>query len=262
MCLALIAIGQHPRYPIIILSNRDEFYNRATVPAHYWPDHPTMFSGKDLLAGGTWLGVNKKGNFSLLTNYRTPAADHVLKKSRGLLVKNFLENNNVSPLDYINNIAGSSAEYSSFNLIVGNLHEVIYYSNVINKTTRMRTGVHCLSNHLLNTRWHKTLKAKNLFHSLLGELLTYDDPVIIRDLLAPVLEDQTLAADNRLPQTGVSFALEKSLSSIFVTIPEANYGTRSSTITLIEKTNIFFSEKVFINGKAVSLQATNIAVHK
>lgn len=259
MCLALIAIGQHPLYPIIILSNRDEFYNRATVPAHYWPENPHIFAGKDLVGGGTWLGVNKKGSFSLVTNYRSADASNLSSHSRGLLVKNFLfDGLQTAPSTYVKNIASVSHHYNPFNLIVGNMKDIVFFSNKTNKTKKLTTGLYGISNHLLDTPWCKLLKAKDLFNKLLDELRIYESPELIGELLFPILEDQTHAPDNLLPKTGIPVDLEKSLSSIFVTLPEHEYGTRSSTIILFEKNNIFFSEKTFINTKVTSFVLTKM----
>lgn len=259
MCLALIAIDQHPRYPLIILSNRDEFYNRATIPAHYWPENPDIFAGKDRVGGGSWLGVNTKGHFSLVTNYRNPTAYDALKKSRGMLVTNFLNQNNLSPSAYIDSIAAFSDTWNPFNLIVGNNSDIEYYSNMTNKTVTLTTGLHGISNHLLNTPWHKVVKARHLFLTLLDVLKTQEDPITIRELLFPVLADKTPTPDNLLPETGIPFELEKALGSIFVNILDYNYGTRSSTIILITKNNLSFCEKTFMNGKAISMQETTIA---
>ena len=263
MCLALIAIGQHPLYPLIILSNRDEFYKRATLPAHYWQESPNIFSGKDLIGGGTWLGVNKNGNFSLITNYRNPKANDLLKQSRGLLTKNFLlESIHTAPDHYIKKIAKNANNYNPFNLIVGNRTHITYYSNVINKMTELTTGLYGISNHLLDTSWYKVLRAKSLFGKLIAKLITYEDPHIIEGLLFPILEDRILAPDNLLPDTGIPIDLEKSLSSIFVDIPGHDYGTRSSTMLLFKQDKIFFSEKTFINTQTISLIRTNIAIEK
>jgi uncharacterized protein with NRDE domain len=261
MCLALIAIGQHPLYPLIILSNRDEFYKRATLPAHYWPENPNVFSGKDLIGGGTWLGVNKNGNFSLITNYRNPKANDLLKQSRGLLTKNFLlESIHTVPAHYIKTIAESAHNYNPFNLIVGNRTRITYYSSVINKMTELTTGLYGISNHLLDTSWYKVLRAKSLFAILITNLINYEDPHLIEDLLFPILEDRILAPDHLLPDTGVPRDIEKSLSSIFVDIPSHRYGTRSSTILLFNKDNIYFSEKTFINTRTTSSIKTNVTI--
>lgn len=254
MCLALLAIGQHPQYPVIILSNRDEFYNRATAPAHFWPENQDIYSGKDLAAGGTWLGVNKTGHFSLLTNYRNPELHKATNLSRGLLVKNFLEDQHLSPEQYIQQIAKYSNNYNPFNLIVGTMRDIFCYSNVSNKTIPLTKGIHGISNHLLDTPWYKVIKAKNLLNNILNELVKLEDPITIRDMLATILEDKTPTPDNLLPQTGVPLELEQSLGSIFIDIPDYQYGTRSSTIILMKENNIFFSEKTFMNAKALFQQ--------
>lgn len=225
MCLVLLAIGQHPQYPIIILSNRDEFYNRTKAPAHFWPD-PGIYSGNDLAAGGTWLGINKTGQFSLLTNYRNPELHKTTNLSRGLLVKNFLEDPHLSPAKYIQQIAKYSNNYNPFNLIVGNMRDIIYYSNITNKATPLTKGIYGISNHLLDTPWYKVIKAKNLLNNMLNELVKLEDPMIIRDILATILEDKTSSPDNLVPQTGVPLELEYSLGCIFVDIPDYQYGTR------------------------------------
>ncbi len=259
MCLALIAINQHPLYPLIILSNRDEFYKRATAPAHYWPESPNLFAGQDLEGGGTWLGVNKNSSFALITNYRNPNAYDPLMQSRGLLVKNYLlDSTRILPSVYINKIVPNAMRYNPFNLFVGTINTLVYYSNIENKAKELTPGLYGISNHLLDTPWYKVLRAKELFNKRLGKLRASANPEQIEDLLFPILEDCRLAPDNLLPQTGVPIELEKSLSSIFVTVPNHEYGTRSSTLILFTKENIFFSEKIFIQGEATSLKKTNI----
>jgi uncharacterized protein with NRDE domain len=59
MCILFIAVKQHPLYPLIIAANRDEFHLRPTQTSHFWPKQNNILAGKDLLAGGTWMGVNK-----------------------------------------------------------------------------------------------------------------------------------------------------------------------------------------------------------
>ncbi len=257
MCLVLIAIEQHPEYPIIILSNRDEFYTRPTQPAHYWQSSPSLFAGQDLVGGGSWLGINKKGQFALVTNYRNPNAYDKTLLSRGVLVKDFLQND-IEPQTYIETIRPLAPQYNLYNLIVGNLNEVIYFSNVEDKVIKLKPGLYGLSNHLLNTSWYKVSRAKELFKQALARQVTECPPEQIDALLFPILEDKTLAPDNLLPQTGVTLDLEKALSSIFVNIPQHAYGTRNSTLLLFSKNNIYFSEKVFKDAKMIFNQRQNI----
>ncbi|CEG57462.1 NRDE family protein [Legionella fallonii] len=257
MCLALIAVKQHPEYPIIILSNRDEFYIRPTEPAHYWQDSPRLFAGQDLVGGGSWLGINKNGQFALVTNYRNPKAYDTSLLSRGVLVKEYLQKN-IDPYAYIKTISPSAHQYNLYSLIVGNLNEIFYYSNVEEKTIKLKPGLYGLSNHLLDTPWYKVSRIKKLFKQALSRQVAANTPDQIEAHLFPILEDQTPAPDNLLPKTGVTQDLEKALSSIFVNIPQHDYGTRNSTLLLFSKNKVYFSEKVFKNAKMIFNQRQNI----
>lgn len=259
MCLALIVISEHLLYPIIILSNRDEFYQRKSIAAHFWSEEPGIFAGRDSVAKGTWLGVNKKGCFALVTNYRDPKKYSNLKLSRGLLVSNYLlKCGRISLLEYVKKAAEIAADYNPFNLVVGNLNEIYYYSNVTNKAQKLAAGIHGISNHLLNTPWYKVERAKTLFSQIKNEFLNCTERNKMRDLLFPILADTQSAPNNLLPDTGVGMDLEKMLSSIFVSIPSREYGTRSSSVILFEQGNISFSEKIYIKGQEASLTTTNI----
>ncbi|MBA2649454.1 MAG: NRDE family protein [Legionella sp.] len=261
MCLALIAIGQHPLYPLIILSNRDEFYARESAPADFWQESPNVFSGKDLVRHGAWLGVNKDGYFSLLTNYRDPKAFKSSMQSRGLLVSNYLSDyTNRSPLEYIKHIEAVSNHYNKFNLIIGNVNDAYYYSNVANTTQKLTTHIYCISNHLLDTPWYKVEHAKQLFSHWLTYIKTSTNMGRdkIHDSLFNILSDKTLSPDHLLPKTGIPVELEKPLSSIYVDVPQHQYGTYCSSIILFEKNNISFTEKIFNHGHFSSIRKTDI----
>ena len=259
MCLALIAINQHPKYPLIILANRDEFNKRSSVAAHYWQENSNIFAGKDLVAGGTWLGINRQGRFSMVTNYRDPSARKKDMKSRGLLVRNYLSDNaTASPTAYIKRLTTTANQYNLFNLFVGNMQEMLYYSNVENQAKQLTTGLYGISNHLIDTPWYKVVRAKELFKKNLNKLINLTDPDQICRLLFPILEDQSRAPDKKLPQTGVSKDLEKALSPIFVNIPEHVYGTRNASLLLFEKDQVVFSEKIFLNGETQSFHTAII----
>lgn len=259
MCLVLLAIKEHPEYPLMILSNRDEFYKRASSPADFWIENPDVFSGRDLVGNGTWLGVNRDGRFSLITNYRNPQRYTASAPSRGLLVSDFLlESAPITSLDYINKVAVNSDFYNPFNIVVGDSNNIYYYSNVEKKIKELSRGIYCMSNHLLNTPWYKVEKAKELFIRNKDNLLARSSRDETLDLLYPILLDNSSSPDYLLPDTGVGMDLEKRLSSIFVTIPEHGYGTYSSSIILFAKNKISFSEKIYIHGDFSSLKTTDI----
>jgi uncharacterized protein with NRDE domain len=229
MCVIFFALGQHPKYPMILLANRDEFYDRPTARAQVWEDFPEIFAGRDLVHGGTWLGITKRGRFAAVTNYRDPSAPPG-KFSRGELVGDFLKNN--EPVeDYLQKTQNRAADFSGFNLLVGeinsNLRTVGYYSNREGKVKILAPGVYGLSNHLLDTPWRKVEKGK----AELTRLLQNGEPE--KTKLLEILGDKTFAADADLPATGIGFEREKLLSAIFIETPI--YGTRSSSLVLVNQ---------------------------
>ena len=131
MCIIFLAYRQHPQYPLILLANRDEFYARPAAPAQIWEDASQILAGRDLLFGGTWLGVTKTGKFAAVTNYRDPNAARA-SRSRGELVKDFLLSRKTPPA-FLESIESKSHEYSGFNLLVGEINqesdEIAYCSN-------------------------------------------------------------------------------------------------------------------------------------
>jgi uncharacterized protein with NRDE domain len=228
MCVIFFAYKFHPKYPLILLANRDEFYERPTEEAHFWQDFPNIFAGKDLVHGGTWLGITKSGRFAAVTNYRDPNAPKG-EISRGDLVSDFLKGNE-SVEKYLQKIQTNANEFSGFNLLVGEINEqndeIGYYSNRENKIKFLKAGIYGLSNHLLDTPWRKVEKGK----AELSTLLQNDE--LCKDKFFELLKDKTLADDKDLPETGIGYEREKLLSAIFIETPI--YGTRSSSLMLID----------------------------
>lgn len=229
MCVIFFAYRKHPRYPLILLANRDEFYERPTTRAAVWADHPEIYAGRDLVHGGTWLGITKTGRFAAVTNYRDPAAP-TGKHSRGDLVGDFLKSR-VSVADYLAEISARAADFSGFNLLVGEINSktqtVGYYSNRQHEIKILEPGIYGLSNHLLDTPWRKVEKGK----AALTKLVENDG--FEKEKFLEILGDKTLAEDPDLPDTGIGFEREKLLSAIFIETPV--YGTRSSSLVTIDK---------------------------
>jgi uncharacterized protein with NRDE domain len=227
MCVIFFAFQTHPKYPLILLANRDEFYERPTLEAHFWEDYPEIYAGRDLVGGGTWLGITKTGRFAAVTNYRDPNAERG-KFSRGDLVGDFLKNKD-SVEDYLRKVQMRAAEFSGFNLLVGeinaNFQRLGYYSNRADEIKILAPGIYGLSNHLLDTPWRKVRKGK----AELSEVMQKSD--IRNDTLFEILNDRTLADDTDLPDTGIGYEREKLLSAIFIETPI--YGTRSSSLVLV-----------------------------
>ena len=241
MCIIFFVYNQHPKFPLILLANRDEFYNRPTKAAHVWEDFPDILAGKDLVGGGTWLGVTKQGRFAAVTNYRDPLAP-IGKLSRGNLVADFLKSDEQAE-DYLQSVQSKAREYSGFNLLVGEVNarknEIFYFSNRNEDIKKLGAGLYGLSNHLLDSPWRKVENGK----AVLAEIITGED--FKKESFFELLKDESLADDADLPDTGIGYEKEKLLSAIFIKTPV--YGTRCSTVLTFDKDfQSDFEERVFV----------------
>jgi uncharacterized protein with NRDE domain len=228
MCLIVFAWQVIPGVPLIAAANRDEYYARASAPAGPWPEHPQVFAGRDLHAGGSWMGITRDGpagsRFAAITNVRNPREQRADAPSRGALVADYLAGT-MTPQQYVEQIAPDSGAYNGFNLVLGEGDTLIWFSNRGQIDERngklLAPGIYGLSNALLDAPWPKVLKTKAQFASLLCQGAP-DEAYF--DMLA----DTTRAPDCRLPETGVALDLERVLSAVCIETP--GYGTRSSTV--------------------------------
>ena len=219
MCLILVAWQTHPGFPLVVAANRDEFYARATAPAARWPEDPRVAGGRDLEAGGTWLGVRGDGRFAAVTNVREPGLGAPAgAPSRGGLPRDYLLGEQ-RPGDYAAQLDG--AGYAGFNLLVADRDSLWYGSNREPAARRLPPGVYGLSNHRLDTPWPKLVGARSRFASALAGLPE-------REPLFGILGDGELVPDPDLPATGLPLPWERLLSAIFVR--SETYGTRACTV--------------------------------
>ena len=236
MCLAVFAYRVHPKYPLLFATNRDEFYERPTRPAQFWENHPNLLAGKDLKAGGTWLGVTKNHRFAALTNYRDMTSIKENAPSRGYLVTDFLKSD-ISPVEFFQSIKPNAAAYNGFNLLFGTTDNLYYFNNQHLELRKLEPGYYSLSNAFLNTKWPKTEKAISDFKELV------QDNKLQEEQLFELLRNTETFPDHKLPSTGLPIEKERMVSSIFILSDD--YGTRCSTLlfanpdkhtTFIEKT--------------------------
>ncbi|NJD31753.1 MAG: NRDE family protein [Gammaproteobacteria bacterium] len=226
MCLLVLAWMKHPRYRLVVAANRDEFHDRPAAPLGWWNDDARVLGGRDLRAGGTWLGLTRDGRFGVVTNYRdleaAPAAD---SPSRGRLVPEFLAGDS-APGSFVRRLNGSASSYAGFNLLVGGPDALHYFSNRDAGGPReLAPGIYGLSNHLLDSPWPKLVRTRERFAALLAA--DDVDATALFDLLA----DRERAGPAGLPDTGLSPEWERVLSSPFVV--NERYGTRCSTVLLL-----------------------------
>ncbi len=241
MCLINFHFQKHPNYKLIVAANRDEFYARPTEKAHFWPDAPLLLAGRDLLQKGTWLGITKEGRFAALTNIRDLSLEGKNQKSRGKIVSEFL-NSSVSPAAYLGKVSTERQRYAGFNILLGNADQLFHYNNREDCITEIAPGTHSLSNDTLNTPWPKVEKGREQLKAYMMDQQKLDP-----NALFSIMENEEIASDAELPQTGIDIELERCLSASFIKTPD--YGTRSTTILLIDRQNqVTFIERTHENG--------------
>ncbi len=241
MCLILFAWRAHPDYPLIVAANRDEFHARPAQAGSFWRDRPGILAGRDLVGGGTWLGVSRSGKFAALTNYREMAERRADAPSRGVLASRYLENGR-SASAYISELQRVAGAYSGFNLLAADGKELWWTSNRDNGPRRLDAGLYGLSNHLLETPWPKVLRGKERLREAI-------DSAVTPDVLLAFLADTTVASDADLPDTGLALARERLLSAARIVSP--GYGTRCSTALIFDRAGrVRYAERSYDAGGA------------
>lgn len=238
MCLVVLAWQAHARYRLVVAANRDEFHERPTAPLSKWPAPDEILAGRDLRAQGTWLGLDRRRRFGVITNFRELQRPQPQAPSRGALIPRFLHHAGDTRI-FLSALESQAAAYAGFNLLLTDDDSLWYASNRATGFARaLPPGVYGLSNEFLDTPWPKLRRVRRGFedwlnHSNGDSTVSRADPSTTVAGLFALLEDRTrAAADEELPQTGISPEWEQVLSSPFVLNP--NYGTRSSTVLLLE----------------------------
>lgn len=222
MCLVVLAWRAHPRWPLVIAANRDEFHQRPAEPLHWWPDDPRILAGRDLEAGGTWLAASRHGRFATVTNYRESVKAQKGERSRGALVTDFVTADS-TPLAFTRSI--EQERYAGFSVLVATPASVAYVSNRGDAPRTLTTGVYGLSNASLDTPWPKVVKSRQRLQSLLEG----DD--VTADSLFALLADRDPAEEIGTPARDLPAPTARAVSAPFVVTPE--FGTRCSTILIL-----------------------------
>jgi uncharacterized protein with NRDE domain len=237
VCLLVLALNHHPQYRLILAANRDEFHDRRSQPAHWWDDNTDVLAGRDLEAGGTWLGLSRSGRLALVTNYREPGKREAGTPSRGKLVSKFLASRK-SASEFAANLYAEAPLYSGFNLLVLDDQECLYLCNRGHFQKRLSDGIYGLSNHRLDTPWPKVERTRQRFAAALKS------DKLDKTELFTILGDNLPFKDMVLPDTGLDPELEVLLSTPFIISPI--YGTRCSTLVLWDyEDNIQLAERSF-----------------
>ncbi len=241
MCLIIFSYQPDSSTPLIVAANRDELFGRPTAQAHIWEDEGSeelILAGRDLQAGGTWLGVTLSKRFAAVTNIRDPLQTEQRPLSRGDLSRRFLQGQE-SAEQFSHSLADSFDQYAGYNLLLSDGLSFYYINNQQKEIRSVEAGVHGLSNGSLDSPWPKIAKGKSALQNLINS-----GDKIHTDKLIAMMNDREQAEDDQLPDTGVSRDLEKRLSSAFIVNPERHYGTLCSTALIMGKNgDILFAEQ-------------------
>lgn len=230
MCLIVFAWRPGHALPLLVTANRDEFYARPAAALAPWDDVPGLVAGRDLQAGGTWLGVSGSG-FGLVTNLRVAGYPKPDMASRGRLITDWLQGASPNGIEAMN----------PFNLWLAGPESLRFVSNYPDPhEVELEPGIHGLSNGARGDRWFKTAQLEDALAIWLAE----DKPA-------------TTLFDALADETPESVDPEDAFSSVFIRNP--TYGTRCSTVVLIDADgNGQISERRFDpHGECVGENALN-----
>ena len=235
MCLVVVAFRVDRDTPLIVAGNRDEFHARPAQEAHWWPDQPDILAGRDLQAGGTWLGLHQRGRFATVTNYRDADQPVASLRSRGKLVTEFLRSE-LAPVEYLETVDVDA--YAGFNLLVTDGTELAYLSNRGAGLRELPPGIYGLSNATLDTPWEKVERSKMRLSDLI-ENSGSNETELLR-----LLADREKGPAREVQSDGLPFAAAHAITAPFIVLPE--YGTRCSTVVRAGKDgNWTFLERRF-----------------
>ena len=255
MCLVAIAIDQHRRFPLVVASNRDEYFDRPTARLAWWaprPGDPLVLGGRDLESGGTWMGLTAQGRLAMLTNKRDARPADPAAPSRGQIVTDWLAAREPTGSFWMRT---SLSGYNGFNLIAADFKKgECFWGTGAEPPRALGRGIHGVSNGGLDAPWPKVTALKARLAVAVASAASAD--ALAAQLFA-ALADRTLAADDALPRTGVALERERQLSPAFILTPDLRYGTRCSTLVIAEKigrnlvTHMY--ERSFSAGGSVAL---------
>ena len=221
--------------PLVVAANRDEFYARPAESAHLWSQSPHLIAGKDLSAGGTWLGMSSRRRFATVTNFAEDAPGEDAPLSRGALVEGFL-NSTQSAHDFAHGVHGP--DYRGYNLLLWDGSQLVYTSNR-GTTQDLEPGTYGLANAELGATWPKVTSGVAALDATLAEAAD-------ADALLAILADEAQPADATLPRRGRPLELERRVAPLF--IRGEDYGTRASTALIVRQNGFKFAEQTFLAG--------------
>ena len=241
MCLILISWKNDPHYKMLFLANRDEIYSRPSKSAEFWPEYKNLLAGKDLVDGGTWLGITKNGKFAAITNLQPQETRKKDLESRGKIVTGFLCNP-YSTEEYHQWIQFTRKRFNPFNLVFGDIDKLRISSNESSEFQKLSPGIHTLGHGPIERSLPKEIVAKRD----LNDLFSIITPPSKEKLFELMGNEQTFEERNvKNDPNREELTLEN--SPIFIRRKE--FGTRSTTLVTVDyKDNVSFQERTFKTG--------------
>ena len=231
MCLILLAWQVDPAAPLWVAANRDEFHARPAAPLAPWGDGRGglgVVAGRDLEAGGTWLGIGGAGRFAAVTNYRE-ADPPAHARSRGALVQGFLAGD-ARPGAYLRAVARNGHRYRGFSLLVGDRDALWLYSNRTGEgPAPLPPGIHGLANVAMNEPWPKVVHGRAALADTLQRHRAR--PAALRAALFGMLRDERDFQPDALPEDPRGPEIARRHGRVFIRDPR--YGTRASTLVCL-----------------------------
>lgn len=236
MCTIVVIHGMRADYPVVLATNRDEFYARQTSGAMRILDVPRTVGGLDMVKRGTWMGVTHEGLFVAVTNQRTMQPPDPSKRSRGEVVVKALKLQNKAAITrMLSELDGR--EFNSFNLMWGDAEGVFaaYAREGVKEIAvePVPRGLHVLPNDRLDHKdFPKVQRAMKLIDPYVHASFDHLVPALkkmLADRVLPKLDDVPM-----LP-VGAPISREtvRELSALCVRMPA--YGTRSSSIVALAR---------------------------
>lgn len=222
MCTLLVWKNRHPRYPVVVAANRDEFEGRPSTDPLRLSEQPLVAGGRDEVAGGTWLAVSEHGIILALTNRRGAGRHDPAKRSRGTLVVEMARHRALDEIDAALR-AIDVAAYNPFVLVAldSNAGVAARAGDDGLQLTAIADGVHAVTNWEMDDQRHpKSRRALQLAAAV--DIYAGDDLALVERL-------HRLLADHAPGASGND-------GGLCVHRLQERYGTRSSAIVLLDAT--------------------------
>lgn len=223
MCTLAAYCGLFVDAALVVAANRDEFLARPTAePGLLCADAPRVFGGRDLQAGGTWLGVGETGLVVGMLNRQSPTPPDPTRRSRGQLCLDLLAVRTAAEAA-VRVAQEPAGRYNPFNVLLADSSQAFIVSQRANEAPRvllLPAGLHLVTNLDVNDPMCPRIARSRAHFAEAGEPYGRDgDLDALLGRLQHVLADHATPADPRGPGS--------------LCIHRGAYGTRSASVLVV-----------------------------